>query len=29
MAETLDFNPEIKKKFLKQFIEEAGVNTPK
>ena len=29
MAETLDYNPEIKKKFLKQFIEEAGVNTPK
>ena len=29
MAETLDFNPEIKTKFLKQFIEEAGVNTPK
>ena len=29
MAETLDFNPEIKKKFLKQFIKEAGVNTPK
>lgn len=29
MAETLDFNPEIKEKFLKQFIEEAGVNTPK
>ena len=29
MTETLDFNPEIKKKFLKQFILEAGVNTPK
>lgn len=29
MTETLDFNPEIKEKFLKQFIEEAGVNTPK
>ncbi len=29
MAETLEYNPEIKKKFLKQFIEEAGVNTPK
>ena len=29
MAETLDYNPEIKKKFLKQFIAEAGVNTPK
>ena len=29
MAETLDFNPEIKKKFLRQFIAEAGVNTPK
>lgn len=29
IAETLDFNPEIKKKFLRQFIAEAGVNTPK
>ncbi len=29
MAETLDLNPEIKEKFLKQFIKEAGVTTPK
>ena len=29
MAETLDYNPEIKPKFLRQFIAEAGVNTPK
>ncbi len=29
MAETLEYNPEIKPKFLKQFIAEAGVNTPK
>lgn len=29
MAETLDYNPEIKSKFLRQFIQEAGVNTPK
>ena len=29
MAETLEYNPEIKSKFLKQFIAEAGVNTPK
>lgn len=29
MAETLDFNPDIKDKFIKQFIKEAGVNTPK
>ena len=29
MAETLDLNPEVKEKFLKQFIKEAGVITPK
>ena len=29
MAETLDYNPEIKPKFLREFIAEAGVNTPK
>ena len=29
MTETLDYNPEIKEKFLRQFISEAGVNTPK
>ena len=29
MAETLEYNTEIKPKFLKQFIAEAGVNTPK
>ncbi len=29
MAETLDLNPEVKEKFLKQFIKEAGVTTPK
>ena len=29
MAETLDANPKVKEKFLKQFIKEAGVTTPK
>ncbi len=29
MAETLDTSPEVKEKFLKQFIKEAGVITPK
>ena len=29
MAETLNLNPEIKEKFIKQFIKEGGVNTPK
>ncbi len=29
MTETLEYNPEIKEKFLRQFIAEAGVNTPK
>ena len=29
MAETLDANPEIKEKFIKQFILEAGIVTPK
>lgn len=29
MAETLDQNPDIKSKFITQFIKEAGVNTPK
>ena len=29
MAETLNFNPNIKEQFLKQFIKEAGVYTPK
>ena len=28
MAETLDANPELKDKFLDQFIDEAGVHTP-
>ena len=29
MAETLTLNPEIKSKFIKQFIYEAGIRTPK
>ena len=29
MTETIEFNPEVKEKFLRQFIKEAGVNTPK
>ncbi len=29
MAETLDLNPSIKEKFIKQFIYEAGIKTPK
>lgn len=29
MAETLDLNPTIKEKFIKQFIYEAGIKTPK
>lgn len=29
MAETLDFNPSIKEKFISQFILEAGIKTPK
>ena len=29
MAEVLDLNPNIEDKFLKQFISEAGINTPK
>ena len=29
MAETLRLNPEIKNKFLKQFIYEAGIKTPR
>ncbi|MEG2251010.1 MAG: arginine deiminase [Bacilli bacterium] len=29
MAETLKLNPELKSKFLKQFIYEAGIRTPK
>lgn len=29
MAETLKLNPEIKNKFLKQFIYEAGIRTPR
>ena len=29
MAETLDANPEIREKFIKQFIYEAGIKTPK
>ena len=29
MTEVLDFNLDIKDKFVKQFIKEAGVNTPK
>ena len=29
MAETLKANPELKNKFLKQFIYEAGIRTPK
>ncbi|MEG0073216.1 MAG: arginine deiminase [Clostridia bacterium] len=29
MTETLDANPAIKEKFLKQFIHEAGISTPK
>lgn len=29
MTETLDLNPEIKETFIKQFIYEAGVRTPK
>ena len=29
MAETLDLSPEIKKQFVRQFIKEAGVDTPK
>ncbi len=29
MAETLDYNPQIKPSFIRQFIYEAGVKTPK
>ena len=29
MTETLDLNPELKEAFIKQFIYEAGVRTPK
>ena len=29
MAEVLELNPNIEDKFLKQFISEAGINTPK
>jgi arginine deiminase len=29
MAETLDLNPTVKEKFIKQFIYEAGIKTPK
>lgn len=29
MAETLDFNPNIREKFIRQFIYEAGIKTPK
>lgn len=29
MAETLDFNPEIRSRFIWQFIKEANINTPK
>lgn len=29
MAEVLDLNPDIKEKFIKQFVYEAGIKTPK
>ena len=29
MAETLDANPKLKPRFIKKFIKEAGINTPK
>ncbi|MCI5701436.1 MAG: arginine deiminase [Erysipelotrichaceae bacterium] len=29
MAETLDSNPKLKPRFIKRFIKEAGINTPK
>ena len=29
MAETLDSNPKLKPRFIKRFIKEAGLNTPK
>lgn len=29
MAETLDLNPELREKFIKQFVYEAGIKTPK
>src|SRR5574344_2865848 len=29
MAEVLDLYPEVREKFIKQFIKEAGIKTPK